>query len=145
MRSFDVLFYLSSNKRLSKEWWGWWFETPSRSLWRHRNDILTSYSLLGLLCGRERPHQHNRWITSYVIASCGYFDSICSYYKHHEVFNNHKKFIAKTTHFVLLWLGTDWPNSGNKTSKNVCTFYDPSCPRIFKSREMDEVPKIRQV
>ena len=23
------------NKRLSKQSWGWWFETPSRSLWRH--------------------------------------------------------------------------------------------------------------
>ena len=25
------------NKRLSKQSWGWWFETLSRSLWRHRN------------------------------------------------------------------------------------------------------------
>ena len=25
------------NKRLSKQSWGWWFETPSRSLWRHCN------------------------------------------------------------------------------------------------------------
>ena len=25
------------NKRLSKQWWGWWFETPSRSLVRHCN------------------------------------------------------------------------------------------------------------
>ena len=24
-------------KRLSKQSWGWWFETPSRSLWRHCN------------------------------------------------------------------------------------------------------------
>ena len=24
-------------KRLSKQSWGWWFETPSRSLWRHSN------------------------------------------------------------------------------------------------------------
>ena len=26
------------NKRLGKQSWGWWFETPSRSLWRHRNE-----------------------------------------------------------------------------------------------------------
>ena len=26
------------NKRLSKQSWGWRFETPSRSLWRHCND-----------------------------------------------------------------------------------------------------------
>ena len=30
-RSFDM------NKRLSKQSWGWRFETPSRSLWRHYN------------------------------------------------------------------------------------------------------------
>ena len=30
-------FYLRPNKRLSKHWWGWWFETPSRPLWRHCN------------------------------------------------------------------------------------------------------------
>ena len=32
-RSFDVFFDLRLNKRLSKQSWGWWFETPSRSLW----------------------------------------------------------------------------------------------------------------
>ena len=37
-RSFYVFFYLRLNKRLSKQSWGWWFETPSRSLWRHCND-----------------------------------------------------------------------------------------------------------
>ena len=30
-------FYQRLNKRLSKQSWGWWFETPSRSLWRHCN------------------------------------------------------------------------------------------------------------
>ena len=33
-RSFDVFFDLSLNKRLSKQWWGWWFETQSCPLWR---------------------------------------------------------------------------------------------------------------
>ena len=28
---------LRLNKRLSKQSWGWWFETPSSSLWRHCN------------------------------------------------------------------------------------------------------------
>ena len=36
-RSFDVFLDLRPNKRLSKQWWGWWFETPSRPLWRHSN------------------------------------------------------------------------------------------------------------
>ena len=36
-RSFDVFFDLRLNKRLSKQSIRWWFETPTRSLWRHRN------------------------------------------------------------------------------------------------------------
>ena len=31
-------FDLGVNKRLSKQSWGWWFETPFCSLWRHCND-----------------------------------------------------------------------------------------------------------
>ena len=41
-RSFDVFFDLRLNKRLSKQPWGWWFETPSWSLWRHCNVIIHS-------------------------------------------------------------------------------------------------------
>ena len=33
-RRYDVFFDLRLNKRLSKQPWGWWFETPSWSLWR---------------------------------------------------------------------------------------------------------------
>ena len=36
-RGFDVFFDLHRNKRLSKQSWGWWFETPSGPLWRHGN------------------------------------------------------------------------------------------------------------
>ena len=38
-RSFYSTFSLicTLNKRFSKQSWGWWFETPSRSLWRHCN------------------------------------------------------------------------------------------------------------
>ena len=35
--SFDVFFHLRPNKQLSKQSWGWWFETLSHSLWRHSN------------------------------------------------------------------------------------------------------------
>ena len=38
-RSFDVYFDLRPNKRLSKQSRGWWFDTPSRPLWRHRNEM----------------------------------------------------------------------------------------------------------
>ena len=42
MRSFDVFFDRRLNKRLSKQWWGWWFETPSYPLWRH-GSVYKSY------------------------------------------------------------------------------------------------------
>ena len=37
-RSFAVFCGLRLNKRLSKQSWGWWFETPPRSLLRHWNE-----------------------------------------------------------------------------------------------------------
>ena len=37
---FDVSFDLRLNKQLNKQSWGWWFETPSCSLWRHCNTNL---------------------------------------------------------------------------------------------------------
>ena len=39
-RSFDVFFDLCLNKRLSKQSRGWWFETLSRPLSRHCNEVM---------------------------------------------------------------------------------------------------------
>ena len=47
-RSFDVFFDLRLNKRLSKQSWGWWFDMPSRPLWRHGNKIF-AYLLMRML------------------------------------------------------------------------------------------------
>ena len=49
-RSFDVFFDLRLNKRLSKQWWGWGFETLSRPLWRLFNDLSILYQLLHVYC-----------------------------------------------------------------------------------------------
>ena len=46
--SFDVFFTLPLNKRLSKQSWGWRFEKPSCSLWRHCN--VQGVSQGSLLC-----------------------------------------------------------------------------------------------
>ena len=43
-RNFDVYFDMHPNNRLSKQSWGWWFETQSRPLWRHRNDVDSTMS-----------------------------------------------------------------------------------------------------
>ena len=66
-RSSDVFFDLPLNKWLSKQWWGWWFETQSRPLWRHCNEygvLPTSpngniFRVTGPLCGEFTGH---RWI-----------------------------------------------------------------------------------
>ena len=52
-RSFHVFFDLRLDERLNKQSRGWWFETPSRSLWRHRNDIL--YYFFQLLLTNYMP------------------------------------------------------------------------------------------
>ena len=62
-RNFDVFFDQRLNKCLSKQWWGWWFETPSRPLWRH-SDVRCKYwghhslfhSVLSLSNGYNRFH-----------------------------------------------------------------------------------------
>ena len=45
-RSFDVFFDLRLNQRLSKQWWGWWFETLQCPLWRHCNGYFPHYTPL---------------------------------------------------------------------------------------------------
>ena len=57
-RSFGVFFdslICAGKKRLSKETWGWWFDTPSSSLWRHCNDLLFSVSDV-FITGIPRGH-----------------------------------------------------------------------------------------
>ena len=45
-QSFDVFFDLRLNKWLSKQPWGWWFETLSWSLWHHCNELPTAWQLV---------------------------------------------------------------------------------------------------
>ena len=52
-QSFDIFLDLRLNKPLSKQSWGWWFETPSRSLWRHSNVFS-----LGPLTKNGQWHHH---------------------------------------------------------------------------------------
>ena len=62
-QSFDVFSDLRLNIRLSKQSWGWWFETPSRPLWRQCNVALFSVGLVAfllsqpaLVCSAVRIH-----------------------------------------------------------------------------------------
>ena len=49
-RGFDVFFDLRPDKRLSKQSRVGWFETPSHSLWRHRNVLCFPMGICVLCC-----------------------------------------------------------------------------------------------
>ena len=57
-RGFDVLFDLRLNRRLSKQSWGWWFETLSRPLWRHYNEFIALKWLLGAISELNKKAYH---------------------------------------------------------------------------------------
>ena len=42
-RSFDLFFDLRLNKKVFKQSWGWWYETPSCPSWRHSNGKTNSW------------------------------------------------------------------------------------------------------
>ena len=59
-QSFGVFFDLLLNEPLGKQSWGWWFETPSRSLWRlnmdcclwlYIDDTMIEKQMLNFRCG----------------------------------------------------------------------------------------------
>ena len=65
-RSFDVFIDLPPNKRLSKQSWGWWSETPSISLWRHCNAWLEKVSY-----SHREPWYHRDHIVCFMVISGG--------------------------------------------------------------------------
>ena len=67
-RSFDVFFDLRPNKRLSKQPWGWWFETSSRSLWRQCNESIPCISTQFPVSTHNKNQATNMCILAYV---CG--------------------------------------------------------------------------
>ena len=69
-RSFDIFFDLRLNKRLSKQSWGWWFETPSRPLLRHCNVLIAHVPLMWYRIIQETAMiQSSHWKSSYVSIS----------------------------------------------------------------------------
>ena len=73
-RSFDVFFDLRLNKPLSKQSWGWWFETLSPPLWRHCNDCalqirgiyLTMYSCIKWISKLPGSFEI-RWVRQFLV------------------------------------------------------------------------------
>ena len=57
--NFDVFFDESLKKWLSKQWRRWWFETPSRSLWRHNNGMTLECWSSSCHNGENNHKRHN--------------------------------------------------------------------------------------
>ena len=94
-RSIGVFFNLSLNKRLSKQSWGLWFETPSRSLLRPCNYI--PYLRLDHL-------EKNTWSTSawYImvdhVVSSGSRKMLATFYSLSNILEHFKKI-----KMVIIW------------------------------------------
>ena len=65
-RSFDLFFDLCLNNRLSKQLWGWWFETPSCPLWRHCNHLQIIHLLDNVPSNKSGWlwHDSDKWLKS---------------------------------------------------------------------------------
>ena len=106
-RSFDVYFDLRPNKRLSKQSWGWWFETPSHPFWRHRNGISLWKH------GNMKKHLH---FESFIVIKIR---------RQHKMFiiENNELFIPHRQYFSCRWCG-DERNQVNSSHAIVLVFMD---------------------
>ena len=111
-QSFGVYCELRPNKRLSKQLWGWWFETPSHPshpLWHHCNDS----ELWRYICGsrkyafEETVEGPVKWDALMLIwchlNALWFFYQKLLFVHHHGVFYIHTVYPKKYAHgFVVL-------------------------------------------
>ena len=67
-QSFDIFFDLRLHNGLSKQSWGWRFETLSRPLWRHRNSVIGHRE--AIQCTFQRWHSQTfrfKWYVKLVV------------------------------------------------------------------------------
>ena len=90
--SFDIFFDLHLNIHLSKQPWGWWFETPSWSLWSQCNG--SNHNKPGSIYHREDKKVrisicHERIDANLTVASIGICNELvqCKIYKKSAIFS----------------------------------------------------------
>ena len=87
-----VFFDFRLNKRISKHSWGWWFETQSRSLWRHRNEMIRCKGIrrvlisknsqnLKVLAAKNRILNTTKYLYVHVFYSLKLMKTRCNYRK----------------------------------------------------------------
>ena len=75
-RSFNVFFDRRLNKRLSKQSWGWWFETQSRPLWRQCNGARSFLGITGLTWS-NKSKRRVLFNDSFVVSSLSEDMTVC--------------------------------------------------------------------
>ena len=68
----DAVFDLCPNIRLSKQWWGWWFETPWRSSWRDCHVWKSQQVTQGVTCNVNVKAACTQKLIGYL---CGTWDT----------------------------------------------------------------------
>ena len=125
-RSFDVFFDLCLNKRLSKQWWGWWFETLSRWLWRHRNVSTASdkEAILNNRCKRISRVDYGRQYSPNKIKK----------YKNHQVFHKILTVLILLTaiynQYITLWWKRELVDFNFQRNVSIVTHKSPAPRRI---------------
>ena len=89
-RSFDVYFDLRPNKRLSIQSLGWWFETLSPPLWRHRNVTRLQWQRHYTFAG---THMHTYYLLSIRVVYPG--NRAKAWYDQGDILKSHKRFCHK--------------------------------------------------
>ena len=114
-RSFDIFFHLCLNKRLNKQSWGWWLETPSRSLWRACNGSMI-----------KRACQRQRW------DPLGRFNKTMSIYQNRNYINSQykDKTVSRTSHH---YNALQWRQNGRDSVSNHQP-HDCLLNRLFRRR-----------
>ena len=100
-QSFDVFFDLCMTKRLSKQSWGWWFETRSRSLWRHCSALTMWNSIV-----YPKKYAHG---FCFAVLCCGY------------TLTDFPISIRLTS--LALWQSNDCPSASKATLMNMNKYF----------------------
>ena len=141
-RSFDVFFDMRPNKQLCKQSWGWWFETPLWSLWRHRNGSVDN-------CWSYNPRCNHRLWLFVQCAKLGNTlqwrhngcDGVLNYQSHdwllNRLFRRRSKKVSKLR-VTGLCAGNSPGNSQYKwpVTRKIFPFHDVTmaCPWLFAQR-----------
>ena len=90
METFSALLVL--NKRLSKQPWSWWFETPSRSLWCHCN-VKTYFVSSRFLAAAPHAHATTAMVPC---AKCGTDTCFAIWLRTTHTQTGHPEFVSTT-------------------------------------------------